>query len=98
MNLFRENNEKEEAYLWRIGLAKTNGEIDLDWSEIANIMNAEFREDETEYRNESAYRKKFQAAYSLFEAGVFNKYEDESYINELRDCEYYERRVSRGRN
>lgn len=87
MNLFREKNETEEKYLWRIGLAKQNGEIDLDWSEIANIMNAEFRSDETEYRHESAYRKKFASAYSLFSAGVFDKYEDEdARLNEIREA------------
>lgn len=67
----RLNGENEEQFLWRIGQAKDNGIINLDWVEIADIMNKEFREDETEYRDESAYRKVYQSAKRLYEAEVF---------------------------
>lgn len=76
--------ENEEQFLWRIGQAKDSGTINLDWNEIADIMNKEFREDESEYRNESAYRKPYQQAKRFFEANVFDKYENDSYVEELR--------------
>lgn len=84
----RLNGENEEQFLWRIGQAKDNGIINLDWVGIADIMNKEFREDETEYRDESAYRKVYQSAKRLYEAEVFKTYEDESYIDELRDLKH----------
>lgn len=84
----RLNGENEEQFLWRIGQAKDNGIINLDWVEIADIMNKEFREDETEYRDESAYRKVYQSAKRLYEAEVFKTYEDETYIDELRDMKH----------
>ena len=86
MNIHREQNENEEKFLWRLGQAKDSGELDLDWSEIANIMNAEFRDDETEYMGSSAYRKLYQCSRRFFDAGVFNKYQDGSYIEDLREA------------
>ena len=89
MNLHKEIDENEEQFLWRLGNAKDNGEIDLDWSDIADIMNAEWREDESEYRSEAAYRKVYQNAKRFFEAGVFKKYNDEdAYIEELRTAKH----------
>lgn len=85
MDLHKELSENEEQFLWRLGQAKDSGEIDLDWSEIADIMNAECREDETEYKSEAAYRKVYQNAKRFFDAKVFNKYQNENdYIEELR--------------
>lgn len=92
MNLYREKDENEMQFLWRIGNLKENGEIDLDWSDIANLMNAEFRTDETEYRHESAYRKKYAAAKAFFDSGVFTKYEGEGYLEELREAKFELRR------
>ena len=43
--------------MWRIGQAKDSGLLDMSWNDIANVMNKEFRDDESEYRAESAYRK-----------------------------------------
>lgn len=53
-------NETEDEYLFRIGESKRDGLIDLTWEEIADLMNSKFRTDETEYRTESSYRKKFK--------------------------------------
>ena len=88
-SLSRNSGENEEQYLWRLGQAKDSGLINLDWKEIAEIMNYEFREDESEYRSESAYRKLYQCALKLFNAGVFNKYtsEDER-IKELLEAKH----------
>ena len=83
MTLQRQSNENEEKYLWRLGQAKDAGTLELDWSEIADLMNKEFREDETEYRKESAYRKAYTNAKRFQEAGVFSKYDGDSYVQEL---------------
>lgn len=58
--LVRLPSETEEETLFRVGSAKRDGLLDATWVEIADFMNATFRQDETEYRSESAYRKKFK--------------------------------------
>ena len=76
--------ENEEQYIWRLGQAKDSGLIDMDWSDIAKIINEQCRDDETEYRTEAAYRKPYQMAKRFYESGVFGSYTaDDSYINEL---------------
>ena len=57
-------NETEEETLFRIGSAKRDGLLDATWQDIADFMNPTFRKDETEYRSESAYRKKYKNASS----------------------------------
>ena len=52
--------ETEDEALFRIGIAKRDGLIDLTWPEIADFFNKTFRGDETLYRTESSYRKKFK--------------------------------------
>ena len=57
----------------------------MNWDEIANIINKEFRTDESEYRSEAAYRKPYQQAKRYFEANVFKTYKDEdTYFKELQ--------------
>lgn len=58
--LVRLPNETEDETLMRIGSAKRDGLLDATWVEIADWFNTTFRQDETEYRSESAYRKKFK--------------------------------------
>lgn len=55
-------NETEEQFIWRLGQAKDAGLLDMDWEGIASVVNTEFREDESEYRSECAYRKPYQSA------------------------------------
>ena len=38
---------------------KSSGLIDMTWTELAEILNKELREDPTEYYSESAYRKRY---------------------------------------
>ena len=52
--------ETEDEALFRIGSAKRDGLLDATWQDIADFMNPTFRKDETEYRSESAYRKKYK--------------------------------------
>lgn len=58
--LVRLPNETEEETLFRIGSAKRDGLLDATWVEVAEFMNKTFRNDETEYYSESAYRKKYK--------------------------------------
>ena len=84
-DLHRLENENEEQFIFRLGQAKDSGNLDMSWEEIANIINKEFRVDESEYRSEAAYRKPYQQAKRYFEANVFKTYKDEdSYFKELQ--------------
>ena len=84
-DLHRLENENEEQFIFRLGQAKDSGNLDMSWDEIANIINKEFRTDESEYRSEAAYRKPYQQAKRYFEANVFKTYKDEdSYFRELQ--------------
>ena len=71
MDVKRQPTETESAYIWRLGQAKDNGILDLTWTEIANLINKEFREDISEYRSESAYRKKYAIAKEFADGNVF---------------------------
>jgi len=86
--LTKRENENEEQFLWRIGQAKDNGEIDLSWDEIADIMNKEFRDDVSEFRSEAAYRKPYQQSKRFYESGAFNHLSDETYVRQLQDAKH----------
>ena len=86
--LNRLKNESEEQFLWRIGRAKDSGVLELNWDEIADIMNKEFREDVSEYRSEAAYRKPYQQAKRFYESGIFKDSSDDAYLAELRSEKY----------
>lgn len=59
--LRRLDGETENQTLWRIGKAKADGLLgDMTWVEIAEFFNKEFREDETQYYDSSAYRKRYK--------------------------------------
>lgn len=89
ISLEKQLNENEEQFIWRLGQAKDTGILDLDWNEIADIINKQFREDESEYRSEAAYRKPYQQAKRFYESNVFRRYSDEdAYIKELREAKF----------
>ena len=84
-DLHRLENENEEQFIFRLGSAKDSGELDMSWEQLAEIINKEFRNDESEYRSEAAYRKPYQQAKRYLEANVFKNYKDEdSYFKELQ--------------
>lgn len=58
--------------------------MDLSWDGIADIINKEFREDESQYRTEAAYRKGYQQTKRYYEAGVFNNLSEDEYFKKLR--------------
>ena len=63
--------ETEEAYLWRIG-QMVDTAILPSWSEINDVVNGELGIDEDKWRDESAFRKKYQAAKKFYD-NVFSK-------------------------
>lgn len=74
---------------------KDSGQLDTDWDGVADIINHEFRSDESEYRSEAAYRKPYQQAKRYYEAGVFNNLSEDKYFKELqlrKDEVYKEKR------
>ena len=84
-NLHKLENENEEQFIFRLGNAKDSGNLDMSWDEIADIINKEFRTDESEYRSEAAYRKPYQQAKRYLDANAFKTCKDEdSYFKELR--------------
>ena len=83
MILERKEGESETQYIWRIGQMIDAGQID-NWKSITPTLNKELRNDETEYRDESAYRKKYQYA-KMFYDEIFSKRDDDEYIKELEE-------------
>lgn len=80
-------NESESSYIWRLGQAKEAGLLDMTWPEIAELINKNFRTDETEYRSESAYRKKYNNAKN-FNNEVFAKINHSAEIDaKIRELE-----------
>lgn len=84
MDLNKYRDETELQYIWRLGLAKDSGELDLTWDELADIFNRNLREDETAYFSSSAYRKKYQMA-KMFKDEVFSKELGSEYLQELSE-------------
>ena len=64
-------NETEDQCLWRIGKAKDAGLLTENWPEIAAFLNKTFREDETQYYDSSAYRKKYRNFVTAYD-GIFS--------------------------
>ena len=58
-------NENLEQYLWRLG--NNREALGLMWADVADLCNKAFKDDETEYITESAYRKKYQAAKKFYD-------------------------------
>lgn len=75
--------QSELSYLWQIGQAKDSGAYDGTWDDIAYLINFYYRNDESEYRTSSAYRKPYEQAKKFYESGVFNKFSEDEYLNKL---------------
>ena len=83
--LKKRENENEEQYIWRVAQMKDSGVLDMDWDELAYYINEECREDESEYRSSSAYRKPYQYAKKYYESGVFSKFNEDDYAEKLNN-------------
>lgn len=68
-------NETEEQYLWKIGQLVDSGRVD-SWASVNDIVNKELGIDEDKWRDESSFRKRYQAAKKFFD-GCFSKMESE---------------------
>lgn len=64
--------ENESQYIWRIGQAKDSGLIDSTWEQLSPILNAQLGIDETEWRGESAWRKRYRIMQQAWD-DVFSK-------------------------
>lgn len=76
-------NENFHQYIWRMDELVQSGKY-KNWKEITPLVNMElFGDDETQYRDESAYRKAVKYARDFYEAGVFGDNEDD-YFKKLQ--------------
>ena len=84
MNDFKKlDSENFHQYIWRIDELIQSGKY-KNWKEIVQYVNVElFGEDESQFRDESAYRKAAKYARDFYEAGVFSNNNDE-YIRKLQ--------------
>ena len=84
MDIFKKlDNENFHQYIWRMDELVQSGKY-KNWKEITPFVNAElFDEDESQYRDESAYRKAVKYARDFYEAGVFGV-DDDEYLKKLR--------------
>lgn len=81
--LQKRQDENESQYIWRIGQAKDSGLIDDTWTELSPILNKELDIDETEWRGESAWRKKYRVMQQAYD-DVFSKQQfSEAHYDEL---------------
>lgn len=77
--LKRLDGETENQTLWRIGKEKAAGLYgDITWPEVASFLNKEFRDDETQYYDSSAYRKRFKNFADAYE----ELFSQENFVNE----------------
>ena len=70
-------NETEEQYLWKIGQLVDSGKVE-SWASINDIINKELGIDEDKWRDESSFRKRYQAAKKFYD-GCFSKMESKEY-------------------
>ena len=73
--------ETEEQFLWRVGQMVDSGKIE-SWSSINDIVNKELGIDEEKWRDESSFRKRYQAAKKFYN-GCFSKMETNEYQEKL---------------
>lgn len=77
-------NETEEQYLWKIGQLVDSGKVE-SWASINDIVNKEvLGDDETMWRTESAWRKRYQSAKKFYD-GCFSKMESNEYSDKLEE-------------
>lgn len=75
------DNETEEQYLWRIGQLVDSGKIE-NWASVNDVVNRELGIDEEKWRDESSFRKRYQAAKKFYD-GCFSKMEAKEHQEQL---------------
>ena len=81
LTLKKRPTETELGYIWRVGKLKDDGQLDMTWGELANVMNKQLRDPDEEW-SESAYRKKYALIRDAYEQ-IFSGYQDNDYLQEL---------------
>nr|DAI19800.1 MAG TPA: DNA polymerase II small subunit [Caudoviricetes sp.] len=64
--------ENESQYIWKVGQAKDAGLVTETWEQLAPRLNIELGIDDTEWRGESAFRKKYRVMQQAYD-DVFSK-------------------------
>ena len=82
LDLSRHENENERQYLWRVGKYVEDGKC--TWKEITPTINKIWRENEEDYRDESAYRKPRASAKAYYE-DVFSHMISDDYSKEIQE-------------
>lgn len=81
-------NENYHQYIWRIDGLVQSGKY-KNWKEITDFVNKElFGDDESQYRDESSYRKPCKYARDYYESGVFgngSNIDKDEYYNKLEE-------------
>ena len=88
-------NETEDECLFRIGEAKRDGFLDLTWTEIADFFNKTFRKNDTEYRTESSYRKKFKNYIDAKDMLVKSKFAESGFEEQYNELEIKKREIQK---
>lgn len=84
--LKRKADENPLQYIWRVCSAKDSGIYEMTWDDVADILNKELVEDESEYLGSSAYRKKYQQAKAFYN-DVFSLMEPGDYHDKLTEMQ-----------
>lgn len=88
-------NETEDECLFRIGEAKRDGLLDITWTQIADFFNKTFRENDTEYRTESSYRKKFKNYIDAKDMLVKSKFTESGFEEQYKEIEAKKRELQK---
>lgn len=78
MNLQKLENENIEQYIWRLGTAKDSGLLDMNWDELADVINKEIGNGDGPYTS-SAFRKPYQQAKRFWDANVFGAFKQDKH-------------------
>lgn len=81
IDLKKLESETEEQYLWKIGQLVDSRQIE-NWASINDIVNTELGIEEEKWRDESSFRKRYQAAKKFYD-GCFSKMKDDTYAEEV---------------
>lgn len=73
--------ETEEQFLWKVGQLVDSGKVE-SWSSVNDVVNKELGIDEDKWRDESSFRKRYQAAKKFYD-GCFSKMECEEHQKKL---------------
>lgn len=83
MDLKKREDENDEQFIWRLGQYKDSGLLDMNWDELADVINKELDMEDTPF-TEAAFRKPYQQAKRFYDAGVFTDMSEDECLAELR--------------